>query len=225
MPPLSSAALISRTPRSRLRGRYPVEEHEGQDHVGAHAGPDRELRIGSVGRIDRHHGARAREAEVEAEVGGQVHLDHPVDPLAVRRVSAPGRPALGSSPPARRRRRGRAPPSGAAHVATTRAPAVPGQLDGEVADRAGSARHQHGAPVEVTVGEQAAVGGQRRHPEAAPSSSDAPSGSATARRSETTVHSAAVPHWLPAAAIHQTRLPARSLSTPGPTASMAPAPS
>ena len=63
-------------------------------------------------------------------------------------------------------------------------------------------------------------------PSWAPSSNDAPSGSSTACRSGTTVHSAAVPHRRPAAASNsQTRWPTRPGSTPGPTASMTPAPS
>ena len=63
-------------------------------------------------------------------------------------------------------------------------------------------------------------------PRQAPSSNEAPSGSGTACRAGTTVHSAAVPHRRPAAASQiQTRSPTRPGSTPAPTASMTPAPS
>ena len=63
-------------------------------------------------------------------------------------------------------------------------------------------------------------------PSEAPSSNEAPSGSATACRAGSTVHSAAVPQQLPTAASHsQTRSPIRAGSTPAPTASITPAPS
>ena len=63
-------------------------------------------------------------------------------------------------------------------------------------------------------------------PRLAPSSKEALSGRGTAWRPGSTVHSAAVPHRRPDAAIQvQTRWPTRAGSTPSPTASITPAPS
>ena len=155
-------------PAEEVGDRHAVEEHEPEDDVGAHAGSDGQLGIrGAMVRcVHGDHGARAREAEVEAEIGRQVDLHHPVDllgegadplqdvrlPVVDHQIGArgPGQLRLG----------------GAADRRDHPGARAAGELDGEVADRAGAARHQDGAPGHVAVSEEAAVGGHRGHPEA-----------------------------------------------------------
>ena len=101
-----------------------------------------------------------------------------------------------------------------------------GHLHGEVPDRAGPAGHQHRRTSHRPVGEQAAVRGDGRHAQAGGQLLGHPGGQRHRVPAGSTVHSAAVPQRRPNAASQtHTGWPTRSAGTPGPTASITPAPS